>query len=74
MSLKNHETEHPSFENGWLTWNHFAEKSIWKQEWIRIQVLIITYLQATESLQRKTIPCNVQLAKHMAKLNKDDSG
>jgi len=26
MSLKNHETEHPSLENGWLTWNHFAEK------------------------------------------------
>jgi hypothetical protein len=36
---------------------------------IRIQVQLVTYLQATEILECKTIPCYVQLAKHMAKLS-----
>jgi len=35
---------------------------------ICMQVLLITYLQATETPECKTIPCYVQLAKHVAKL------
>jgi hypothetical protein len=35
---------------------------------IHIQVLLITYLQATKIPEHKTIPCYRQLAKHKAKL------
>ena len=39
---------------------------------IRIQVLLVTYLEATEILECKTIQCYVQIAKHMAKLSTED--
>jgi hypothetical protein len=39
---------------------------------IRKQVQLVTYLQATEILECKNIPCYVQLAKHIGKLSTEN--